>query len=115
MEQQESGGAGGQIRMMCFKWGAKKYEHLKISFDLLTLHDNKRLVLLVAPYDKVLYISCLLQIQNLDAGGPWGRAATVVCGWRNYLLDIELRRFRNTFVVCSCKQDVKQESIQCKG
>ena len=56
MEQQESGGAGGQIRMMCFKWGAKKYEHLKISFDLLTLHDNKRLVLLVAPYDKVLYI-----------------------------------------------------------
>ena len=49
MEQQESGGAGGQIRMMCFKWGAKKYEHLKISFDLLTLHDNKRLVLLVAP------------------------------------------------------------------
>ena len=56
MEQQESGGAGGQIRIMCFKWGAKKYEHLKISFDLLTLHDNKRLVLLVAPYDKVLYI-----------------------------------------------------------
>ena len=56
MEQQESGGAGGQIRMMCFKWGAKKYEHLKISFDLLTLHDNKRLFLLATPYDKVLYL-----------------------------------------------------------
>ena len=65
MEQQESGGAGGQIRMMCFKWGAKKYEHLKISFDLLALHDNKRLVLLVAPYDKVLYI---LSITNPEPG-----------------------------------------------
>ena len=62
MEQQEPGGAGGQIRIMCFKWGAKKYEHLKISFDLLTLHDNKRLV---APYNKVLYI---LSITNPEPG-----------------------------------------------